>query len=55
MAKKKSKKDAGSASGDWIVTYSDMVTLMLCFFVALFNPDEIDPSQLAAMISTFSN
>ena len=55
MAAKKKKKDAGEASGAWIVTYSDMVTLMLCFFVALFNPDEIDPSQLAAMISTFSN
>jgi len=52
---KKQKKDAGEASGAWIVTYSDMVTLMLCFFVALFNPDEIDPSQLAAMISTFAN
>ena len=52
---KKQKKDAGEASTAWLVTYSDMVTLMLCFFVALFNPDELDPSQLAAMISTFSN
>ncbi|MDR0760048.1 MAG: flagellar motor protein MotB [Treponema sp.] len=55
MAKKKKKADAGSAGGEWIVTYSDMVTLMLCFFVALFNPDEVDPAQLAAMISTFNN
>ena len=54
MAKKK-KPDAGSASAEWLVTYSDMVTLMLCFFVALFNPDEADPRQLAAMISSFSN
>jgi chemotaxis protein MotB len=54
MAKKK-KPDAGGASGDWIVTYSDMVTLMLCFFVALFNPDEVDPTQLAALVSSFQN
>jgi chemotaxis protein MotB len=54
MAKKK-KKEAEGPRGDWIVTYSDMVTLMLCFFVALFNPDEIDPAQLAVLISTFSN
>jgi chemotaxis protein MotB len=27
---------------------------MLCFFVALFNPDEVDPAQLAALISTFT-
>jgi chemotaxis protein MotB len=54
MAKKK-KPDAGGASGEWIVTYSDMVTLMLCFFVALFNPDDADPAQIAAMISSFNN
>jgi chemotaxis protein MotB len=54
MAKKK-KPDAGGASGEWIVTYSDMVTLMLCFFVALFNPDDSDPVQLAQMISAFNN
>jgi chemotaxis protein MotB len=55
MAKKKKKADAGSASGEWIVTYSDMVTLMLCFFVALFNPDDVDPTQLQALISSFTN
>jgi chemotaxis protein MotB len=54
MAKKK-KPDAGGAGGEWIVTYSDMVTLMLCFFVALFNPDDVDPAQLAAMISSLNN
>jgi chemotaxis protein MotB len=54
MARKK-KADAGGVGGEWIVTYSDMVTLMLCFFVALFNPDEVDPAQLAAMISAFNN
>ncbi|MDR2144207.1 MAG: flagellar motor protein MotB [Treponema sp.] len=53
MAKKK-KPDAGGVSNEWIVTYSDMVTLMLCFFVALFNPDESDPTQLQQMISAFN-
>jgi len=53
MAKK--KKEAEEASNAWIVTYSDMVTLMLCFFVALFNPDEMDTAQLAAMVSSFTN
>jgi chemotaxis protein MotB len=54
MAKKK-KADSGGVGGEWIVTYSDMVTLMLCFFVALFNPDDVDPAQMAAMISAFNN
>jgi chemotaxis protein MotB len=52
MAKK--KPEAEEAKGEWIVTYSDMVTLMLCFFVALFNPDESDPTQLQQMISAFN-
>ncbi|MFP3040197.1 flagellar motor protein MotB [Treponema primitia] len=54
MAKKK-KPEAGGAGGEWIVTYSDMVTLMLCFFVALFNPDEVTPSTVEALISAFNN
>jgi chemotaxis protein MotB len=55
MAKKKKKADAGGVGGEWIVTYSDMVTLMLCFFVALFNPDDVDPVQMMAMISSLNN
>jgi chemotaxis protein MotB len=51
---KKAKKEAEGAKSEWIVTYSDMVTLMLCFFVALFNPDDSDPTQLQQMISAFN-
>ena len=54
MAKKK-KKDDGGVKQDWIVTYCDMVQLMLCFFIALFNPDDVNPVQLEAMISVFQN
>jgi chemotaxis protein MotB len=54
MAKKK-KPDAGGAGGEWIVTYSDMVTLMLCFFVALFNPDEGTVSTVQAMAASFND
>jgi chemotaxis protein MotB len=53
MARKK-KEDEG-VKGDWIVTYSDMVTLLLCFFVMLFNPDDVDPGELASFISAFNN
>jgi chemotaxis protein MotB len=54
MAKKK-KREASEAKGEWIVTYSDMVTLMLCFFVALFNPDEPSPIQIQQLISAFNS
>jgi chemotaxis protein MotB len=51
----KRKREDEGVKGEWIVTYSDMVTLMLCFFVALFNPDDVDPAQMAQMISSFNN
>jgi len=38
--RKKSSDDGGS--GDWLTTYSDLVTLLLCFFVLLFSFSEID-------------
>ena len=55
MAKARKKKVAEEASQLWMVTYTDMVQLMLCFFVALFNPADIDVGQLEAMVSTFQN
>jgi len=54
MARKK-KKEAEKPSELWMVTYTDMVQLLLCFFVALFNVEDVDTSQLAAMISNFTN
>jgi chemotaxis protein MotB len=44
MARK--KKEAGSAGQEWLTTYSDMVTLMLCFFAIMFNPDESSSAQM---------
>ena len=48
MAKKKKASDDAKPA-DWITTYSDMVTLMLCFFIIMFNPDEVTQSQLDAI------
>ena len=36
-------------SGTWLATYGDMITLMLCFFVILFNPDEAPQAMLNAI------
>jgi chemotaxis protein MotB len=47
MAKKK-KQDEPTPS-TWLNTYSDMITLCLCFFVILFNPDEVTQAQLDAI------
>ncbi len=48
MAKRESKKPEG-ASKAWLETYGDMITLMLCFFVMLFNPVQVDETQQAQL------
>ncbi|TCW60305.1 flagellar motor protein MotB [Treponema sp. J25] len=57
MARKKKQEEGGGGGGapEWLVTYSDMVTLLLCFFVALFNVSEVDEVQLQQMISALNN
>ena len=48
MARKK-KPGGGAAPSTWLNTYADMITLCLCFFVILFNPDETTQAQLDAI------
>lgn len=43
------KKEPEKPSAAWQGTYGDMITLMLCFFVMLYNPSEIDVTQLATI------
>ncbi|MCL2832246.1 MAG: flagellar motor protein MotB [Treponema sp.] len=54
MAKKK-RKESEKPSELWMTTFTDMVQLILCFFVALFNPDDTTAAQIAAMASAFNN
>jgi chemotaxis protein MotB len=49
MAKKKKKEQPGPDPNGWMTTYGDMITLCLCFFVIMFNPDEITQAQLDAI------
>ncbi|MDR1363847.1 MAG: flagellar motor protein MotB [Spirochaetaceae bacterium] len=54
MAKKKKKDRGGGPTGqEWLTTYSDMVTLVLCFFAIMFNPDEVTPSSMANLTVSF--
>jgi chemotaxis protein MotB len=49
MVKKKRKQDDDEATGgaSWMDTYSDMMTLLLCFFAIMFNPAEITEDMMA--------
>ena len=53
MARKKKHGPSAAGSG-WLTTYADMVTLMLCFFVMLFEPSEVDVTQLMALSASIS-
>ena len=55
MAKKEKKVVIQQGAAEWLTTYSDMVTLLLCFFIALFNASEVDEIQLQQMISSLNN
>ncbi|MCR4790083.1 MAG: flagellar motor protein MotB [Treponemataceae bacterium] len=48
------KKEPSKPSKAWMDTYGDMITLMLCFFVMLYNPDEADPVQMEMMMSSLN-
>ncbi len=52
---KKERKQIGGGIGEWVLTYGDMVTLVLCFFVALFNPNEESSVATQELISSFNN
>jgi chemotaxis protein MotB len=54
MARKKKEETLGGL-GEWIVTYGDMVTLLLCFFVAMFDITDVDVQQMEILISSFTN
>lgn len=51
---KKEKKGPSAPSKEWMGTYGDMITLMLCFFVMLYNPEEVDAVQMAALTASIN-
>lgn len=53
MRKKKEKKINNTPS--WMITYSDLVTLLLCFFVLLFSFSEINAQKFQVIMSSFQN
>lgn len=52
MARKK-KKEEEKASLDYMLTYGDMITLMLCFFVMLISMATFDKVKLKIVLSSF--
>lgn len=51
--RKRRKRNSGAPS--WMVTYSDMVTLILVFFILLFAMSQIDNAKFQAVTDSFRN
>jgi len=49
------KKELTKPSTAWQGTYGDMITLMLCFFVMLYNPSDVDVTQLAMITASLTS
>ena len=49
------KKEPGKPSTAWLGTYGDMITLMLCFFVMLYDPSDSDAIAMSVLQAAINN
>lgn len=52
MARKKAGQESGGGLPEWMATYSDLVTLLLTFFVLLFSMASVDVTKFEAVASS---
>ena len=49
----KRRRQVQSGSSNWLTTYSDMVTLLLCFFVLMFTFSNLDVQKFKSVLASF--
>ena len=54
MARKK-QEDAPKGSPAWMNTFSDLMNLLLCFFVMLFAMSDVDAEKFEKIVASFQN
>ena len=54
MASIKKKSGGGGGGANWMDTYGDMVTLLLCFFVLLYSMSTIDQEKWMLIVQSFN-
>lgn len=53
MGRRRREEEPKAGSPEWMTTYGDMVTLLLCFFVLLFAMSTIDAQKFQAFMLSF--
>ena len=48
------KKKSGGGGANWMDTYGDMVTLLLCFFVMLYSMSNMDKDKWIALVQSIN-
>ena len=53
MARKKTKRNSGASKDGWLITFSDLMTLLLTFFVLLLSMSSMDTTVIMEVASFF--
>ncbi|WIV13328.1 flagellar motor protein MotB [Proteiniborus sp. MB09-C3] len=53
MRRTRGNADEKKGAPEWMTTYGDMVTLLLCFFVLLFSFSSVDAQKFKAIMNSF--
>lgn len=54
MARKKKEEKQAAGSPAWMSTFSDLMNLLLCFFILLFASSTVDADKMEAVAASFS-
>ena len=55
MAKQRKADEAAPGSPAWMATFSDLMNLLLCFFVLLFSMSTVDAQKFELVAASFSD
>lgn len=55
MGKQKKQEDAPAGAPAWMATFSDLMNLLLCFFVLLFSMSTVDAEKFEVIIASFQS
>lgn len=55
MSRKKEEEEQAPGAPAWMATFSDLMNLLLCFFVLLFSMSSVDVEKWQQMVASFSD